>query len=251
VRNTEIEQQIIKNEPKNTVITDMKRFTVTMLSMALLLMAGACSEKKKSAEAETTQDEPVGWEEAGQYFYRDSTIYGICADGSSMNTLQLITDMGDTLLLGLVHARETNRVFGGYQVGDRMAVLVNKDTTAATMVVNQTCLLGEWVTPNPIDGSSEMGFFIKDGGVAESINQSTIVYQSWRLNNGLLEIVSTRDDGGNLEETIDYQLLFLTSDSLAIKDSEGTYEYSRPVQEEDYSDLDITLDEGSTDDFIM
>ena len=72
-----------------------------------------------------------------------------------MNTLQLITDTGDTLQLDLTAARDNDQVFGGLQVGDRMAVIANDERTEAVMVINQVALLGNWVMPNPIDGSDE------------------------------------------------------------------------------------------------
>jgi hypothetical protein len=91
----------------------------------------------------------------------DQTLYGLCTDGSAMNTLQLLTDNGDTISLSLTAALEAGQVFGGYQVGDRMAVLTNPAKTEATLVINESTLLGDWVMPNPIDGSSEVGIRLK------------------------------------------------------------------------------------------
>ena len=217
-----------------------------MLTAVLASLMLACGSKKSG-----TQEQSVGWEEVGEYYDRDSTIYGICGNGTSMNTLSLLTDNGDTLLLSLFTAKENDHIYGGVNVGDRMAVLTNADTTKAVIVINLSTFMGQWVQPNPMDGTSEMGIYIKDGGVAESINMSTLIYESWRFYNGSLEIVSMRDDGSSFEETTKYQLLYLADDSLAIRDAEGTYEYKRPAPEEDYSDLDISIDEGSEEDFVM
>ena len=63
-------------------------------------------------------------------------------------------------------------------------------------------------------------------------------------------IKSMRDDGANFEEETTYQLLYLTNDSLAMKDEESTFEYRRPAAEEDYNDLELE-DEGDDSDFIM
>ncbi len=180
----------------------------------------------------------------------DSTLYGICGEATSMNVLQLIIDTGDTLILDISYAKEKGQVFGGLQAGDRMAVLPNDDKTAAVTVINQTALLGDWVMPNPLDGSDEVGIRIKEGGVAESIEQSSIIYRTWRLVKGHLEIVLVRDGANDMEEVYTYDLQKLTTDSLVYKDSEETYEYGRQKPKETYGD-EVKLEDTSLDDFRM
>jgi hypothetical protein len=180
----------------------------------------------------------------------DSTLYGICGEATSMNVLQLIIDTGDTLMLDISYAKEKGQVFGGLQAGDRMAVLPNDDKTAAVTVINQTALLGDWVMPNPLDGSDEVGIRIKEGGVAESIEQSSIIYRTWRLVKGHLEIVLVRDGANDMEEVYTYELQKLTTDSLVYKDSEETYEYGRQKPKETYGD-EVKLEDTSLDDFRM
>lgn len=158
---------------------------------------------------------------------QNRTVFGICGDGSAMNTIQLITDSGDTLSLDVSEARENDKVFGGYGSGDKMAVLVNEDKTRAELVVNESTLLGSWVMPNPIDGSSIVGIALKDGGIAESIDQSTIVYRTWRIVDGRIEIQSMREGGGDEEETNVYDLVKLDADSLIYKNEEDLFEYGR------------------------
>ncbi len=181
---------------------------------------------------------------------RDTMLYGFCGEGSAMNTLQIITDANDTITLNVAAAKDKNMVFGGYAVGDEMAVAVDKDTTMATMVINKSALHGNWVQPNPIDGSSETGISILKGGTAESIDQSSIVYKSWRLFNGKLQVVATRNDGIDLEEVLEFTIKKVTPDSLIIADSEDTYEYSRQTFKPE-EDLGIELDEGSEEDFSI
>ena len=180
----------------------------------------------------------------------DSTLYGICGEATSMNVLQLIIDTGDTLMLDISYAKEKGQVFGGLQAGDRMAVLPNDDKTAAVTVINQTALLGDWVMPNPLDGSDEVGIRIKEGGVAESIEQSSIIYRTWRLVKGRLEIVLVRDGANDMEEVYTYDLQKPTTDSLVYKDSEETYEYGRQKPKETYGD-EVKLEDTSLDDFRM
>ncbi|MBR0180839.1 MAG: hypothetical protein IJQ04_04145 [Prevotella sp.] len=188
------------------------------------------------------------------YIPQDQTIYGICGNGTAMNTLQLLTDNGDTLSLDLTKAQENYQVFGGLQAGDRMAVLPNKSKTEAVIVINQNTLLGDWVMPNPIDGSSEVGIRIKEGGIAESIDQSSIIYKTWKIFNGKLEILSQREGGGDMEEVALYELIKLGADSLVYrtvgveKQDVETLEYSR-WREKPEMDLHGLKLEDSSDEF--
>ena len=150
-----------------------------------------------------------------------------------MNTLELITDNGDTLNLSLVNAQENERVLGGLQAGDRLAVMTDSKKTEATEVINLNTLLGDWVMPDPIDGSAEVGIRIKEGGIAESIEMTNILYRTWKIVNGKLEILSVREGGGDQEELNLYEILTLGPDTLSYKtidkasDEEETFEYTR------------------------
>ncbi len=219
----------------------MKKIGIILLVAAAVLTMGSCGNK--------TQKVPFDNGDSANMSI-DSTLYGICGEATSMNMLQMLTDTGDTLMLDISNANDNEQVFGGLQVGDRMAVVPNEDMTSAKIVINQTTLLGNWVMPNPIDGSDEVGISIKEGGVAESIDQGTIIYRTWRLVKGHLEIVLVRDGANDVEELNVYDLLKLTTDSLVYKDSEETFEYSRQKPKETYGD-GIKLEDASFDDFKM
>ena len=219
----------------------MKKIGIILLVAAAVLTMGSCGNK--------TQKVPFDNGDSANMSI-DSTLYGICGEATSMNMLQMLTDTGDTLMLDISNANEKEQVFGGLQVGDRMAVVPNEDMTSAKIVINQTTLLGNWVMPNPIDGSDEVGISIKEGGVAESIDQGTIIYRTWRLVKGHLEIVLVRDGANDVEELNIYDILKLTADSLVYKDSEETFEYSRQKPKETYGD-EVKLEDDSFDDFKM
>lgn len=219
----------------------MKKIGIILLVAAAILTMGSCGNK--------TQKVPFDNGDSANMSI-DSTLYGICGEATSMNMLQILTDTGDTLMLDISRANEKEQVFGGLQVGDRMAVVPNEDMTSAKIVVNQTTLLGNWVMPNPIDGSDEVGISIKEGGVAESIDQGTIIYRTWRLVKGHLEIVLVRDGANDVEELNIYDILKLTADSLVYKDSEETFEYSRQKPKETYGE-NVKLEDSSFDDFKM
>ena len=232
----------------------MKRLEIIGMVAALALTITGCGGKQQQQqqtyEKDTTYVSSIN---------RDSTVYGLCGQNSAMNTLELLTDMGDTLMLSVAEAKDNNQVFGGYGVGDRMAVMLTNDH-AAKLVINLSTLLGNWVMPNPIDGSSEMGIAIKEGGIAESIEQSSVIYKTWRIFNGKLEIFSQRDGGGDEEEIYLYNITKLTADSLTyvlpnanpdgkrdFLDGEEVFEYSR--QQERKVNTDIKLEQSSFDDF--
>ncbi len=200
-----------------------------MMTAAAVFALGSCGGKQQQQTAEVDQDS----ENTEELVPRDKTIYGICTDGSAMNTLEMITDSGDTLRLSLTKANEAGKVFGGMQVSDRMAVVADKTGKEAEIVINLNTLLGDWVMPDPLDGSDEIGIRIKEGGVAESIDQSTIIYRTWKIFNGELEILLVREGGGDEEEENRYEILALGADTLAYrtlnkpKDEIETFEYKR------------------------
>lgn len=200
-----------------------------MMIAAAAFALGSCGGKQQQQTAEVDEES----ENTEELVPRDKTIYGICTDGSAMNTLEMITDSGDTLRLSLTKANEAGKVFGGMQVSDRMAVVADKTGKEAEIVINLNTLLGDWVMPDPLDGSDEIGIRIKEGGVAESIDQSTIIYRTWKIFNGELEILLVREGGGDEEEDNRYEILTLGADTLAYrtlykpKDEIETFEYKR------------------------
>ena len=177
-----------------------KIWIVVMLVAAVVMTMSSCGGK--------TQQVPFdNGDSTDMSAMQDPTIYGVCGEGSAMNTLQIVTDLGDSIVLDLNYARENNQVFGGLQAGDRMAVVPNSKKTEALIVVNQADLLGNWVMPNPLDGSDEVGFRIKEGGILEGIEQSSLTFKTWRLVRGKLETVAVREGGGEEEEVNIYDLV--------------------------------------------
>ena len=208
----------------------MKKIAFVGLLVAAFIGMGSCgAPRPQQVYADDTDSTDV--EE--DMVPRDHTIYGLCGNGSSMNTLEVLTDNGDTLLLSMAPALEANKVFGGLEVGDRVAVMANAKRTEATEIINLNSLLGDWVMPDPIDGSDEVGIRIKEGGVAESIEMTNIYYRTWKIYDGKLEILSVREGGGDAEETNLYEILILGRDTLAYKtvgksrDEEETFEHNR------------------------
>jgi hypothetical protein len=227
----------------------MKRlFLLSVASATMMLLS--CGGNKQQAQGEETPETT----ETENVILRDRTIYGICTDGTAMNTLEMTTDNGDTLTLSLTKAQENGKVFGGLQVTDRVAVVADSARQNALLVINLNTLMGDWVMPDPIDGSAEIGIRIKEGGVAESIDQSVIVYRTWKIFNGELEIELMREGGGDEEELNRYEILTLSADTLAYRtlgkprDETETFEYSRwkPKPKVDLHGLEL---EETSDEF--
>lgn len=217
----------------------MKKIFAFTGVLAAVVMMGSCGNK--------TEKFPFDNGDSLDVANVDPTIYGVCSDGSSMNVLRMVTDTGDTLTVNIERAQEEGLVLGGIQVGDRMAVVPYKKDTAQ-MVINQAALLGNWVMPNPIDGSDEVGITIKEGGIVEGIEQGSIVYKTWRLVNGQLELVMMREGGSEMDETYLYDIKKLTPDSLVFQNADDIYEYGRQKPKEQYG-TDIKLEE--VEDFKM
>ena len=224
-------------------------FWMAVASMTIMMSCGGKGGRQQVAVAEDDTS-------AVNVIPTDKTLYGLCGDGTAMNTLQLLRDNGDTLVLSITNAVEAGQVFGGLKVGDRIAVLPNATNSEAVIVINQNALLGDWVMPNPIDGSSEVGIRIKEGGVAESIEQSSIIYKTWKIFNGRLEILSQRDGGGDEEELNLYELVRLGPDSLVYRtmnkprEEMETFEYSR-WKEPEQLDLHGLQLEDAADEFHL
>ena len=224
-------------------------FCVAAAGMTIMLSCGGKGGQQRVASDE--QDTS-----AVNVIPTDKTLYGICGEGTAMNTLQLLRDNGDTVMMSITNAIEAGQVFGGLMVGDRLAVMPNATGSEAVIVINQNTLLGDWVMPNPIDGSSEVGIRIKEGGVAESIDQSSIIYKTWKIFNGRLEILSQRDGGGEEEELNLYELVKLGADSLVYRtlnkprEEMETFEYSR-WKEPEKMDLHGLQLEDAADEFHL
>ncbi len=145
----------------------------------------------------------------------DSTVYGTCGEGTTMNSLELITDAGDTLQYLLADdGGEEQGVQGGLLAGDRMAVIegqpLDGDKVAAK-VINLTTLLGKWV-------SLDKNFEIMEGGTVKSyLKAETKPWTTWKIVNG--NLVFNRDT---------FMIDKLANDSLYIENKDGIFTYKRP-----------------------
>lgn len=177
--------------------------------MLLSCLIASCNGNKQKANdnVATTTDAAA-----------DSTLYGICGEGTAMHTLQLITLTGDTLNLSLLPDdaadldADAATVNGGLMCGDHLAVLATTtaDGPVATKVINLTSLMGRWT-------SISRNFVIEEGGIVTSdVKAETHPYTSWKIYNG--QLLLGRDT---------FNIVTLGPDSLAIENHNGIYLYKR------------------------
>lgn len=181
---------------------------VALTGVALGTLTG-CRDK---ARPDYRQDADSAMVEAA---VPDSTLYGTCGEGTTMHSLELITDAGDTLQYLLDEEQEGQLcVMGGLLAGDRMAVIegpsLDGDKTAAK-VINLTTLLGKWV-------SLDKNFEIVEGGQVKShLKAETRPWTSWKIVNG--NLVLNRDT---------FAITKLANDSLYLESRTGIFTYKRP-----------------------
>ncbi|MCI6161171.1 MAG: hypothetical protein PUH24_02955 [Prevotellaceae bacterium] len=177
-----------------------------VLSMTTLWISSCTNKPQQAAIATDSVDTDT-------LAVTDSTIYGRCGDGTAMHTLELVTDKGDTLTLGINDEDPVSNVKGGLSVGDRMAVIVSKDASSdidqAKLVVNLTTLLGKWV-------SLDKNFELKEGGAVVSNAKEPKPYTEWKIFNG--KLVLSADT---------FSIYELGADSLYLENEKGIYAYKR------------------------
>lgn len=186
---------------------------VAMLCASILLMAlvGCNAKKEKPQPLAETNEEIV-----------DTTVYGVCGDGTSMHSLQLVTDAGDTLTYTILDAEAdldgevsggiVSNVEGGLMSGDKVAVTGMKidGELIANRVINVTSLLGHWT-------SLDKNFEIEEGGTVRSnVKAETSPWTSWKILNG--QLLLNRDT---------FDITSLGADSLYIENQKGIYIFKR------------------------
>lgn len=174
----------------------------------LVLMLAACDAKKKQQIEDTDEVMEVN----------DTTVYGVCGEGTSMHSLEIITDAGDTLVYTLLsqdaetEVETPSDVQGGLMAGDKMAVTGHKtaDELVADRVINVTSLLGHWT-------SIDKNFTIEEGGTVHSaVKAETNPWTSWKILNGSLLL--NRDT---------FAIDGLSADSLYLENANGIFTFKR------------------------
>lgn len=187
----------------------MKKILLAVAVLAMVFMAVGCKDRK-TAPANGGSDSMVIAEDD------DSTIYGVCGDGTSMSILQLVADSGDTLDV-FVGEENGGVVQGGLLSGDRIAMTASKDNNGewvAQKVINLTTLLGKWTS---IDKNFEI---VEGGEVKNNVRAEQALWTSWKILNG--NLLLGRDT---------FAIDNLGPDSLLLENHRGIYAFKRQGEE--------------------
>ena len=190
----------------------MNKFKVFFAAAIAIIMVG-CNTKKEKPQVVVDDEVEVA----------DSTVYGVCGSGTSMHSLELVTDAGDTLTYIILDSEadmdggETkgvvSNVEGGFMAGDKMAVTgmeTVEGELVATRAINVTSLLGHWT-------SIDRNFVIEEGGTVHSeVKAETNPWTSWKILNG--QLLLNRDT---------FDLTSLSADSLYLENPKGIHIYKR------------------------
>ena len=190
----------------------MNKFKVFFAAAIAIIMVG-CNTKKEKPQVVVDDEVEVA----------DSTVYGVCGSGTSMHSLELVTDAGDTLTYIILDSEadmdggETkgvvSNVEGGFMAGDKMAVTgmeTVEGELVATRVIKGTSLLGHWT-------SIDRNVVIEEGGTGHSeVKAETNPWTLWKILNG--QLLLNRDT---------FDITSLSADSLYLENPKGIYTYKR------------------------
>ena len=126
----------------------MKKIFYIAVAALVLFAANSCKDKKTTPVISANDSLEVEEDMA------DTTIYGVCGEGTTMHELQLITDTGDTINAFI-------------------------DDTAPN-IINLTSLLGKWTS---LDKNFEI---IEGGEVKNNVKAEQNPWTSWKILNGKL-----------------------------------------------------------------
>ena len=115
-------------------------FKQAAIALAVALAIGACSNNNKDTDPDNTvidvQPQIKG----------DSTIYGLACDGCTDSVIVFLRNSGgDPDTFDIIDARQEHHIYGRPRIGDRLAVLLDKnDSAEARIVIDLDDLQGKW-----------------------------------------------------------------------------------------------------------
>ena len=188
----------------------MKKLVFAFIAMLTVFVSVSGCRQTKPAGTAPSDSDSVRLDEVLEV---DSTVYGVCGMGTTMNTIELVTDGGDTIYYSTFGEEEAD-IAGGMMVGDRLAVVGanGEQGFVAARVLNLTTLLGKWA-------SLDKNFEIVEGGmVNSSVEAESNPWVSWKILNGHL-----------LLNTDTFDIVELGADSLYLENRNGIFVYKRII----------------------
>lgn len=185
----------------------MKKLPIFLLLIVIIGLTFSCKTEKAKPLIEANNVD------ADSLTAGDTTVYGVMIDGG-MNSIVLLTDVGDTLIY-IQHPDDSiDVVKGGKLEGDRFAIIGYKEYGDLILrnAINLTSLLGNWT-------SIDKDFEIKEGGKIVSNNHAERnAWTSWKIYNG--KLVLSKDT---------FEILTL-NDSMALENQNGIFMFNRKTK---------------------
>ena len=184
----------------------MKKLFYVAITLVTLFVVNSCKDKKAASVISGNDSTEVAEDAA------DSTIYGVCGEGTTMHNLQLISDAGDTLNV-FIDDQDPSIVKGGLLAGDRIAMIANKEKDGemvAQQIINLTSLLGKWTS---LDKNFEI---IEGGEVKNNVQAESNPWTSWKILNG--KLLLNKDT---------FMIDNLGPDSLYLENTKGIFTFKR------------------------
>lgn len=180
----------------------MKQFGILSIVAIICIGMAACVGGNKTGKGSSDNDSIDS-----TAIKSDSVneVKGVVGEGTSMHSLELITENGDSL-----YFEYDNNIVGGVVCGDFVDVSYNykNGEFIAASIVNMTSIAHVWT----IDGSnSKQHLEIDTKGTATTYGMG-VDYTKWSLYNGRLIL-----EGAGKADTFDISLL--TDDSLIIENT--------------------------------
>lgn len=179
----------------------MKKIIVSLFAILSII---SCGTKQTDSANDSNGDSTI-------VVVPDTAIYGKCGDGTSMHSIQLITDEGETMNV-IVDEDNGSTIYGGLLAGDRLTVTCSSvdNELLAMKVVNLTTLLGRWTS---LDRNFEI---LEDGSVHSSVQAESKPYTAWQMVNAKL-----------LLNADTFDIVSLGADSLSLENENGIFVYKR------------------------
>ena len=180
----------------------------TAMSLCLGSCVGGTADDKQQKDSTSVEDTTTT---AGQDKGKDSAsagkeVKGRAGDGTSMHSLELLTDAGDTLYFFY-----ENNAIGGITCGDQLDVVYKTDCNnelAAQTIVNLTSLAHVWSVTGT-DGQKRHIELDRRGTV--TVYGVGSGYERWSMDGGRLVL-------SNKAEADTFNITLLTDDSLILAD---------------------------------
>lgn len=184
----------------------MKKIFLSLVCISVIsFFFASCGDKKK----DSAQDTPVVEEVAPSVI--DTAYYGVCGEGTSMHSLELVTDEGKKVVF-VTDEDQGSVIIGGLYGGDRITVSGHKteDGMLADRVINLTTVLGKWIS---LDRNFEIK---KDGSIESAVTAESRPYTAWSMVN--TNLILNADT---------FAVLSLGPDSMSIENNQGIFVYKR------------------------